>query len=380
MLRIMKSPFGILWNALLTAIVVTLLAGLFVAAMPPVYRATATVQGSSEDMLRLRSADFLERALKSSKIGTQDLVGWLEEITSARLEGVQLLQQKLFVSAGDQPGWIDITVEAQNAETATRFANDIARLHSEMMTRVQLTAEEKARLLQEVEAVDERLAKFLDENPEVLRFKQAQQQLGTEVKRLENQKLRIENQQALDREQLQAVRGDAVGALTEPGVVRAASRLQAYETKRAELASRYGDQHQKMLAVNSELLLARTHLEEELAAYGRRLEQRIMDNEAKTRELQNRIDEFEQKIERLDLSVVEYEKLGTARNTALARYEGMSDSEPSKVFSRAVVPGNALGFNQALLLVVVFLASFMFMAILMVIRAGRVESTPGGSA
>ena len=130
MLSWMKSSLGILWNALLTASVVTLLAALFVAALPPVYRATAIVQGTSEDMLRMRSADFLEQVLKESKADTSDLVGWLEEVTSAKQQGSQLLQQKLFVSSGEETGWIIVTVEAQNADTAQKFANDIARIHS----------------------------------------------------------------------------------------------------------------------------------------------------------------------------------------------------------------------------------------------------------
>lgn len=374
MLVLMKSSLGILWNALLTATVVTLLAGLFVAAMPPVYRATSTVQGSAEDMLRLRSADFLGQVLKESSASTEDLVGWLEEITSARQKGIQLLEQKLFISAGEQPGWIDITVEAQNANTATDFANDIARVHSEQRTRVKLTPEEKAMLFGEVEKIDAELARFLDRYPEVLRYPQARQAYVLDTNRQQQAETNLLNQQEQFRAQLEAARRAEIGAIREPGVVRASQNLNNYEGRLANLASRYGEQHQKMLAAQAERQKFEDQLQDELLAFGARLEERIKTLRADLKRQQARIKEAEDRVNNLDQEYLEYEKLKLARSTALARFEGMTEEEASTTYARAVTPGNSLGFNQVLLLAFVFLVSFMLMAILMIVRASRVRS------
>ncbi len=375
MLSWMKSSLGILWNALLTASVVTLLAALFVAALPPVYRATAIVQGTSEDMLRMLSADFLEQVLKESKADTSDLVGWLEEVTSAKQQGSQLLQQKLFVSSGEEAGWINVTVEAQNADTAQKFANDIARIHSQNKTRVQLTPEEKAVLFMGVEAADEQLKKFMEMNPEVLRYTQERQNLIRLSERSDQQTKQLQQQLENFRQQLEAARRMEIGALTEPGVVRASQRLQNYDAKLSDLASRYGEQHRKMLAAVAERETIDKQLKDELAAFSRRLEDRIQRVRSDVSKAQKTTDEISGKVSSLDEAHLEYEKLKLERKTALARYEGMSEEASGEVFARAVTPGNTLGFNQALLLAFVFLVTFMLMAILMIVRTNRERSS-----
>lgn len=376
MLNRMKSSLGILWNALLTASVVTLLAALFVAAMPPVYRATAIVQGTADDMLRMHSADFLAQVLKESKADTGDLVGWLEQLTSARQQGVQLLYQKLFVSPGDEDGWINVTVEAQNAETAQRFANDIARLHSQLRTRVQLSPEEKAVLFVEVEKADETLKAFMQQHPEVLRHTQERQNLLQGVERGNQQVAQLESRQDNLRQQLEAVRRKALGVLTEAGVVRAIERIDNHSAKMATLTTRYGEQHQKMRAALAEKERWDQALKDELVAYGARLEERILKIRADLAMQQAVIADLQQKVTLLDQSHLHYEQLKVDRKTALARFEGMNDEATTDIFARAVVPGNTLGFNQTLLLVFVFLVSFMLMAILMIVRSNRGRQEP----
>ena len=367
----MKSSLGILWNALLTASVVTLLAGLFVAAMPPVYRATSIVQGTSEDMLRLRSADFLALVITESSATADELIGWVEQVTSAKLEGVQLLQQKLFIAAGEQPGWINITVEAQNAETATAFANDIARVFTQSQLRVHLTAEEKAMLFKEVERIDAVLSAHVAQNPQLLRYSAVQERNSLEVSRLEQRIGQLREQQNQYRGLLKAMRSEELGSLDEPGVVRAWERLKSSEARYADLASRYGEQHQKMKASAAEREVALQQLQRELDAYDERLESRLESLRGEIAGLQLSLSQTEQTMLELDNKFSEYENLGLARETALARFEVMSEDESSEVFARAVTPGNTLGFNQVMLLSFVFLLSFMLMAVLMVVRGGR---------
>lgn len=375
MLHSMSNSFAILWNALLTATIITLLAGLFVAAMPPVYRATSIVQGTSEDMLRLQSADFLAEVLVESSAKTDQLSGWLEQVTSAQLKGIQLLQQKLFVNPGEQPGWINIAVEAQSAETATAFANDIAKIFTRSQERVRLTPEEKAALFKEVTLLDERLAEMVTQSPQVLRYAAEQQRNTQEATRLRQRISQLRDEQNEYRESLQAVRRQQAGSLTEPGVVRALDRLKTYEARIADLASRYGEQHQKMRAALAERDVVTQQLQQALSAFDQRLESQLASKRDQIVRQQTALEQTERAISELDGRYAEYTNLVLARDTALARFERMNEASDSVVYAEAVTPGNTLGFNQILLLMFVFLVSFGLMIVLMVVRGSR-EANP----
>lgn len=157
-------------------------------------------------------------------------------------------------------------------------------------------------------------------------------------------------------------------------MVRASQNLNNYEGRLANLASRYGEQHQKMLAAQAERQKFEDQLQDELLAFSARLEERIKTFRADLKRQQARIKEAEDRVNNLDQEYLEYEKLKHARSTALGRFEGMTEEEASTNYARAVTPGNSLGFNQVLLLAFVFLVSFMLMAILMIVRASRVRS------
>ena len=147
----MKATVNLIWNALLTAVVVTLLAGLFVAAMPPVYLATATVKGDADGILIIRSGDLIAEVTRVVKPQPDDLRSWLQELTSESTDVPTMLKQNLTVEARPGEGWLDITVQARVSVTAARLANEIASAYLSRVDQNNLTPEAMAMLFQPVE-------------------------------------------------------------------------------------------------------------------------------------------------------------------------------------------------------------------------------------
>jgi uncharacterized protein involved in exopolysaccharide biosynthesis len=370
----MNSIVRIFWNAVMTATVVTLLSGLFVAAMPPVYRATATVKGSPDDKLVILSADLIRHVAGGTQANLNNLSGWFEQLAQAKPSGENLLQQKLFVQVGEEHGWIDITVEAQDAETATTLANDVATAFVRRSAVVRLSVEDKAALFVQVEQTDQSLLAFLAEHPKLLYSSNEHRRLNTELAALATKKNLIKS----DRNKLQATLGfldsGQLGAISEPGIVRASKEVELQQQRHAELSTRYGSQHQKMKSKVAELEVAKTYRQAQVAAYRTRL----VDQ---SREVENRLAEVERSIDTVNVSsaalassLLVLEELKQDQASALHKFQGMSEDTVFETFAQALPPQNSLGFNQLLLLGFVFLASFTLMVALMVFRVASLNS------
>jgi uncharacterized protein involved in exopolysaccharide biosynthesis len=367
----MNSIVGVFWNALLTAIVVTLLAGLFVAAMPPVYRATAIVKGDTDDMLKIQSGDLLQGVIKTTKADLGQLEGWLEQLMSARTDPVNLLREKLTVSEGDDPEWVNISIEAQSANTASTLANDLAHLYLEQSARVQLSPEEKARLFTAVEESNSRLLSFLQQYPVLLNPGSERARLDVLVGQTEKKQQALMSSLDQFQAQRRAAAEGEIGALTEPGVVRASRRLDTLNLERAELAARYGSQHLKMSGQAARVQTASELLSDEIDAYRMRLTTKIAELGKQLTEVSRVRAKLADELGRFVDRQLALKGLELAKESAVKKYEGMTEETKVELIADAVPPRNTFGVNQLMLLGFVFLVSFMLMVVLMVIRSLR---------
>lgn len=367
----MNSIASVFWNALLTATAVTLLAGFFVAAMPPVYRATAVVKGDSDAMLKIQSGDLLQSVVGTTKADLGKLEGWLEQLMNASADPVVLLKEKLTVSVGADPDWVNVSVEAQSARAASILANDLAHLYLKRNAKARLSPEEKAYLFLAVEESNINLLAFLQTNPALINIAAEEARLDREVAQFQNQRQRLSSALQQSREQHLAVTKRELGRLTEPGVVRAAQRLQALKVELAALGARYGAQHVRMLGQHAEIRAATELLDEALGAYGARLELKILEYEGQLSQADEALVDRGIELDRLVNQQLELKSLELTKEAAVKKFEGMTEDFNVALVADAVPPRNTFGFNQLMLLGFVFLGSFMLMVILMMIRSAR---------
>lgn len=376
-----RTLFGKIWNALLTAIVVTLLAALFVAAMPPVYQAKATVRGSADDMLLIQSAEILELVSRTTKVRILRLRGWFEQLLEAGgdLDKITLLQQKLTVSRGQQSDWIDIIIEAQDPNVAAVLADEIAAAYSKKRSRSTLQTQERALAQQQAASLEMDLLRHLESDARLLNFAAASRALKNDMRQRDQKFDAIDKEIVrLSREKEAAAVGDT-GALTEPGVVRSVERVVKVKMEQSALAMRYGPGHQKSTLMEARLSQANVELKDELNAFLQRVDQRI-DVYLKNRmTFEKEKAALASQLMALERSQVEREGLRLRHDTALATLQGFTDDSVVQAFAKAVPPRNTFGSNQLLLLLSIFSSSFLFILVLLVFIAPILPSSAASS-
>lgn len=371
----MARFLGIAWNALLTAVVVTLLAGLFVAAMPPVYQATAIVRGSDDEMLQLQSASLLAEVTRTTSVDLTELRGWFEQLTEGEggLDKITLLQQKLDIARGEKADWINITVEAQDAKSAAQLADGIAREYSRQRMRKTLSAEDRMQASRTADIAGTQLLGHLEQDPRLLDYPSALRALQTQIRQIEQKIEAIDKEiTRLGVERSAASRGDT-GALTEPGVVRVLQRLKSLEATQAGLAKKYGSAHQKMTAIQAQLAQANRSLADELEGFRKRLDQRITVHEQNRAQFGAEIETLQMQILALQASETRRQQLRLAHEKSLAQLQGLTDDTAVEAYASAVLPRNTLGSNQLLLVLLVFSATFVLVFLLLA-ATRRVET------
>ena len=364
----MQTLVGKIWNALLTAIVVTLLVALFVAAMPPVYQAKATVRGSADDMLLIQSAEILEFVSRTTKVRISTLRGWYEQLLEAGgdLDEITLLQQKLTVRRGQQSDWIDIIIEAQDPKVAAVLADEIAAAYSKRRTRSVLQTRERALAQQQAESLEMDLMRHLESDVRLLSFAAAATALKTDMRQRDQKFDAIDKEVVrLNREKEAAALGDT-GALTEPGVVRSVERVVKAKMEQSALAMRYGPGHQKFTSVAARLNQANIELQNELSAFAQRVDQRISAELKKRGTLEKEKAALELQLNGLERNRLAQERLELRHEAVLATLQGLAQGSAVQAFAKAVPPRNTFGSNQLLLLLSIFSAAFLFILVLLV--------------
>lgn len=377
-----QTLVGKIWNALLTAIVVTLLVALFVAAMPPVYQAKATVRGSADDMLLIQSADILAFVARTTKVRISTLRGWYEQLLEAGgdLDEITLLQQKLTVRRGQQSDWIDIIIEAQDPKVAAVLADEIAAAYSKRRTRSVLQTRERALAQQQAASLEMDLMRHLESDARLLNFAATVTALKTDMRQRDQKFDAIDREVVrLNREKKAAALGDT-GALTEPGVVRSVERVVKAKMEQSALAMRYGPGHQKFTLMAARLNQANIELQNELSAFAQRVDQRINAEFKKRGTLEKEKAALELQLNGLERNRLEQERLELRHETVLATLQGLAQGSAVQAFAKAVPPRNTFGSNQLLLLLSIFLAAFIFILVLLVFIVPLISPSSNSSS
>jgi uncharacterized protein involved in exopolysaccharide biosynthesis len=293
---------------------------------------------------------------------------------SASAEPVVLLKEKLTVSVGEDPEWVNVSVEAQSAKTASMLANELAHLYLEQNARARLSPEEKARLFVAVEESNARLLSYLKENPALIIASSGKARLDAQAQQIRKRQLLLllDTLEQLEQQRLAAARGE-IGVLTEPGVVRASQRLDALNLELAELTTRYGPLHLRMAGQKAEIRKAAELLGEALDAYQARIKLKILELERQLAEVDEAVIGWNVELDRFADQQLELKRLELEKEAAVKKFEGMTENSGVELVAEAVPPRNTFGFNQLMLLGLVFLGSFMLMVILMVIRSLRAK-------
>ena len=222
-----------------------------------------------------------------------------------------------------------------------------------------------------MEESSSRLLDFLQQNPALMNPASERARLDRLVVQTESKQQTITDLlEQLAQQQLSTVEGE-VGALTEPGVVRASHRLDSLMLERAELAARYGSQHLKMSGHEARVQEASTLLRAQIDAYTVRLSLRIEDYEKQLVQVNGILEKVSRDIDRLVDNQLTLKGLELKKESAVKKYEGMTEEMKVELVADAVPPRNTFGFNQLMLLGLVFLMSFMLMVSIMVVRSMR---------
>ena len=365
----MKVILNVVWNALLSAAVITLLAGLFVAAMPPVYRATAVVEGDASDMLMLRSAQLLEQVVSTTQADLTQLPGWMEQLTNETVDPLNLVRRKVFVAKGAEPGWIDVTVEASHAETASTLANEIARAYVAGKAVVRLNPEEKATLFKAVEAAEARLKAHTESFPMVLNFERESQRIDRQLTEAEQKVASLGSRQEALKAELAANQQSRMADLNDDGVLAALKQVEQAKVVLAELSTRYGERHMKMQSQEARVAAARKVLEERAQQYGEKLREQLSASETAVATAKREIRDYTDSLDELRQQHSTYRSLLLERESAFRKFEGMAEENTTEVFADAAPPGSSFGYSQLMLLMLVFVLSFLLMLVLVSLRA-----------
>lgn len=368
----MNNAIQSIWSAFLTATVVTMLAGLFVAALPPVYRATATVKGTPDGMLIIQSGELLAQVMQTAEVRPDDLYGWTEEIAGADVDGAALLQQKLFVSRGAEAGWIDITVEGGVAQSTARLANEIAKAYLDRVRQNELTLEAKQALYLVVETREAELSKFLQENPKLVDFRAEKNRLDTELRNIDQRVKAEQLKRTRNAEQIDFANQRSVSALNDTVVKQAARERDLADQSIASLTSRYGNQHQKLRQARAKFETAESQLNQAFANAISRLNIQDRHIEDSIRSVEAEHTRKAKEVEELLALEAHHAQLKLARQSALDRFNGMTREQRRYEFAEAAPTANTLGYNQMMLLVGIFLTVFVLVQVLMLLR-GRMK-------
>ncbi|MEE8234184.1 MAG: hypothetical protein V3R41_05855, partial [Gammaproteobacteria bacterium] len=279
------------WDIFATSTVVTFLASIFVFGQTPVYRATATVVANGEqiqaDILYLGSADLIQKIVDRGEIDFPrqisdpaaqgfGFMSWIPghadkpyTARSARQDDggfaaeyiVSRLQENLTVAKGEKSMWIDISFDSPDQQLAANVANLVARTYLGLDDPKDI--ERTLALSRELELAEKELLDYISEKPGAESSAHHLLSLESELEGLENeltsqriemseQKIILTRLKPLRIENPDLMAEDAV-MIQDPNLSKARQKKEELAIRWKEMATRYGSQHLKMIALNAEI-------------------------------------------------------------------------------------------------------------------------------
>lgn len=368
---------GWAWNSIATATIVTLLVGMFALALPRVHRATATVEGSPDAILEIRSAAFLSGVVENTSLKFDEL-GTFRDVAFGRNSAddrLTRLVKSMNVSPGEKGNWIDISVDAPDAELAAAVANEVARHYLRGSLQNQ-APEMEAAILERLETAEAALRAYRNEVPEARNLSVRIAETINSIEQRELRRAELESEiERLKKHREQITEGDYESLLPEQSVRLALNQRDQILLKREQLAARYGPHHQKMIAVNAELAGAEQRVDEELKRGGERTTQNIDLVSSQYGKVRGEIAEQKAALERLFEVESRVHSLEADRDAAERRYQSMVNKTIDQNFAAAVVPEDLIASRLLEILSIVFIASVLIIGAALMLRY-RMQSVP----
>ena len=318
----MKETLAHGWNALLTAVLAAMFSALVLLAIPPEYRATATVLGTSDDQLVVQSGDLLEQVLNQTRVQADHLQGWLPRWLGRRQDTMSLLRERLTIAYDQTNDWISISVSSLDPGVAAILADHIAEAFVDRKAELSVSPATRLKLAGELAAVEAELDAFVMKHPALENLKQERSLLANRRAVLQ-QEQRVVNQQlaALQEKSMRIDQGELEAVPGEPVLGRSVVLRDKLALELSELSTRYGNRHVRYSAAAAKLDEAERQLGVALQAVRERI--RVMESgnekslEGIRRDL-NQLDEAEGRLLKLE---EELRTLQRDREIAKRHYE-----------------------------------------------------------
>jgi uncharacterized protein involved in exopolysaccharide biosynthesis len=365
----MNSVLNIAWHALLTAIVVSLISGLFLLGLPQVYQAKAKVVGTTEDLLLLDSAEVLEAALKSSRVEARFLERWQDSLFFQSSSALSLLKESIEVRRSKDTGLIEIAVNARDPGVAATLANAVVEAFLKKVKELSVTPETKALLSARVDEVESDKQEFLAVHPEARDFAGQRQELSAEQSRLNREQHALTRRMLSQEEKIQqADSGDMAAYRAEPGVQQASRQFDQLRLQHAQLKVRYGSQHQKMIELNSKVNAAQELLDREVEAAKQRIERQGLKLRDEQAALESAQSDLEIRTTALNKTESAWQRLEARHASAIRQYESGNLPERERRYASAAPPESVLGLSLLERLALVFAVTFAAAGFLLSLR------------
>lgn len=395
------------WNIFATSTVVTFLASIFVFSQTPIYRATATVVANGEqiqaDILYLGSADLIQKIVDSGEIdfsrqisdpATQgfEFMSWipgLEKFYSGRSDRlddggfaytseyiVSQIQENLTVAKGEKSMWIDISFDSPDQQLSANVANLVARTYLGLDYPENI--ERTLALSRELELAEQELLDYISEKPGAESSAHHLLSLESELEGLENeltsQRIEIAEQKViltrlkqLRIENPELMAQDAV-MIQDPDLSKTRQKKEELTIRWKEMATRYGSQHLKMIALNAEITETDYLLSQQTTNVLARLEDQLQAMIRVDQSLVLRISDQKDKQKSLHVLDTRTKVLRLDVDTARRNFEVGHSNDVSRKnefrFSAAAVPKDPTTPRVTLILFSFFLTTGLLMVIL----------------
>lgn len=338
----LSRPF---WNALLSAIAVTVLGALLLLGLPQQYRATAAIEGDASDLVTLRSADFLSDIVGDVDMPTNVLNSWQDQWLGIERTTINLLVDAVEYHRTSN-GLIEINVTSRNPEFSATLANRIAKAY--------LTAHRHPSDAATTDPEASLLKNQLDLAKTTLAQQPPEKLVNRQLDRVNSILDTLHAQQRQVEQEINALAaGDQDAYANSRSLARLLSERREVVEKLTRLGTRYGPRHQSIIAASQQRDAFHQQIEESVQQVLARQRADLLDvkHHITTRkdERGSLVDALKAR-RTLEAQILTLEeKLNVTINT--------DGHQPE--FAAAVVPEGALGIHSMTTLLVVFLTAFV---------------------
>ncbi len=368
----MNNTLKIVWNASLTAFVITLLVGLFVLAMPPSYRATSTIIADANSQVLLRSADLLKEVIDETAVDAAFLRTWTDSLLDRQSDTLNLLRQRLTFRYDNEQGWFEVNVEATDPDIAAQLANAVAVALLRRTASTSVSDTDRGQLQDDLESIESAIIDLMARKPDLRNPAALEASLARQTDQVLDRVQKLESELVDVRAKVAILRsGDLEPVANEPQIRRLLQRQQQLLSRKAELSTRYGARHQKMVSLQAEIDAIENEVEAQIRNAETRAQLELNTISERIAEIEQENNSLEERRLAFSQLRAELNELETQRDRQQMQMRGQTNQVDESRYSAAIPPESSLGFAQIRLMLLVFLASFIIVTSLQWLRPAR---------